>query len=151
MADTTSKSHLPTKLSNDNYYAWSYWIQMRLRKLGVWTIVAGEESRLAGSVNHKVVKAWQMHLDLALNKLVAELSLQPSSSHSRDSLSVAYSADANHKKHDKKDITCFRCRKKGHYRNECKEDEDGKDDSKKSSKDTAAGATVESNDEVEAW
>ena len=61
------------KLGNDNYYAWAYRTEMRLRKLGVWPLVEGTESRPAGSDTHKVVKAWQTRIDLALCEIVAEV------------------------------------------------------------------------------
>ncbi|RDB24314.1 hypothetical protein Hypma_008360 [Hypsizygus marmoreus] len=256
-----SKSHLPTKLNADNYYAWSYRMELKLRKLGVWSLVNGEESRPVGSDNHKVVKAWRTRVDLALSEIVGEvgdaqlvhtrssrdphlvwerlksvhmsqglgsvistwqkffqlkkasnvsvqahaaalreladrltflddgpseslmvavlmLSLPESynslivslDSHTertdfdfvvahcineearqlgagkRSGSDVAYSADARPKR-DRKDVTCYRCQKKGHYRNECQEKlaEDGK-------KDSAAGAVVDdSNSEDEAW
>jgi hypothetical protein len=64
-----SKSHV-TKLEADNFYAWSYRMEMRLRKLGVWSIVNGQESRPAGSDNHKVVKGWVSRMELALNEIV---------------------------------------------------------------------------------
>lgn len=65
-----SKSHV-TKLEADNFYAWSYRMEMRLRKLGVWSIVNGQETRPAGSDNHKVVKGWVTRMELALNEIVS--------------------------------------------------------------------------------
>jgi gag-polypeptide of LTR copia-type/Zinc knuckle len=67
-------SHKTPKLDNDNYYAWSYRMEMKLRKLGVWNIVNGTESRPVGSDNHKVVKAWQTRVDLALSEIIGEVS-----------------------------------------------------------------------------
>ena len=64
------KSHVP-KLEADNFYAWSYRMEMRLRKLGVWSIVNGQETRPAGSDNHKVVKGWVTRMELALNEIVS--------------------------------------------------------------------------------
>jgi len=61
------------KLGNNNYYAWAYRTEMRLRKLGIWPLVEGTESRPAGSDTHKVVKAWQTRIDLALCEIVAEV------------------------------------------------------------------------------
>ena len=67
-----SKSHHDVpKLEADNYYAWSYRMEMRLRKLGVWSIVNGEESRPAGLTNHKTVKGWVTRMELALNEIVS--------------------------------------------------------------------------------
>jgi hypothetical protein len=60
-----SKSHV-SKLEADNYYAWSYRMEMRLRKLGVWSIVNGQEPRPLGSNNHKTVKGWVTRMELAL-------------------------------------------------------------------------------------
>jgi len=62
------------KLGNDNYYAWSYRMEMRLRKVGVWAIVDGTESMPQGSPNSKVVKAWRTRVDLALNEIIGEVS-----------------------------------------------------------------------------
>lgn len=74
MSEQRDSSHKTPKLDNDNYYAWSYRMEMRLRKLGVWNIVDGTESRPAGSDNHKVVKAWQTRADLALSEIIGEVS-----------------------------------------------------------------------------
>jgi hypothetical protein len=68
----SSHSKAP-KLDNDNYYAWSYRMEMKLRKLGVWSIVNGTESRPVGSDNHKVVKAWQTRVDLAMSEIIGEV------------------------------------------------------------------------------
>ena len=59
------------KLEADNYYGWSYRMELRLRKLGVWSIVNGEESRPPGSNNHKTVKGWVTRSELALNEIVS--------------------------------------------------------------------------------
>jgi len=61
------------KLGNENYYAWSYRMEMRLRKLGVWSLVDGSEGRPVGSDNTKVVKAWRTRIDLALCEVVSEV------------------------------------------------------------------------------
>lgn len=61
------------KLGNDNYYAWSYRMEMRLRKLQVWSLVEGTESRPQGSDGSKVVKAWRIRMDLALSEIVSEV------------------------------------------------------------------------------
>ena len=66
-------SHKIPQLDNNNYYAWSYRMEMRLRKQGVWNIVNGTESHPIGSDNHKVVKAWQTWVDLALSKIIGEV------------------------------------------------------------------------------
>ena len=66
MSESKSHHDVP-KLEADNYYAWSYRMEMRLHKLGVWSIVNGEESRPAGSTNHKTVKGWVTRMELALN------------------------------------------------------------------------------------
>jgi len=65
-----SKTQVP-KLEADNYYAWSYRMEMRLRKLGVWSIVNGQELRPSGSNNHKTVKGWVTRMELALNEIVS--------------------------------------------------------------------------------
>ena len=70
MSESKSHHDVP-KLEADNYYAWSYRMEMRLRKLGVWSIVNGEESRPAGSTNHKTVKGWVTRMELALNEIVS--------------------------------------------------------------------------------
>jgi len=67
------KDKCVTKLSNNNYYAWAYQTEMWLRKLDIWPLVEGMESRPARSDTHKVVKAWQICMDLALCKIVAEV------------------------------------------------------------------------------
>ena len=64
------KTHLP-KLEADNYYTWSYHMEMRLRKLGVWSIVNGQEPHPSGSNNHKVVKGWVNQAELALNEVIS--------------------------------------------------------------------------------
>jgi len=69
----TSDSKRIAKLRNNNYYAWSYQMEMRLRKLGVWEIVDGTELRPSGSDNTKVVKAWKSRNDLALSEIVTEV------------------------------------------------------------------------------
>ena len=46
-------------------------MELRLRKLGVWSIVNGEESRPPGSNNHKTVKGWVTRSELALNEIVS--------------------------------------------------------------------------------
>jgi len=69
----TKNSHLPAKLNADNYYAWSYRMEMRLRKLKVWNVVTGAESRPPGSDNHNVVKAWVNRQEVALNEIVNEV------------------------------------------------------------------------------
>ena len=74
MSEQRDPSHKTPKLDNDNYYAWSYRMEMRLRKLGVWNIVNGTESRSVGLDNHKVVKAWQTRVDLALSEIIGEVS-----------------------------------------------------------------------------
>ena len=58
MANTDLGKRLIAKLNNDNYYAWSYRMEMHFRKLGVWSLVNGTEDHLQGSDNTKVVKAW---------------------------------------------------------------------------------------------
>ena len=73
-SDQRNSSHKIPKLDNNNYYAWSYRMEMKLRKLGVWNIVNGTESRPIGSDNHKVVKAWQTRVDLALSEIIGEVS-----------------------------------------------------------------------------
>ena len=62
-----------TKLSNDNYYAWSYRMEMRLRKLQVWSLVKGTESCPQGSDGLKAVKAWRIRTDLVLSEIVSEV------------------------------------------------------------------------------
>jgi hypothetical protein len=74
MSEQRDSSHKTPKLDNDNYYAWSYRMEMKLRKFGVWSIVDGTESRPVGSDNHKVVKAWQTRVDLALSEIIGEVS-----------------------------------------------------------------------------
>jgi hypothetical protein len=69
MSETT-KNHV-SKLEADNYYAWSYRMEMRLRKLGVWSIVNGQEPCPSGSPNNKVVKGWVARMELALNEIVS--------------------------------------------------------------------------------
>jgi gag-polypeptide of LTR copia-type/Zinc knuckle len=73
MANTDSGKRLIAKLNNDNYYAWSYRMEMRFRKLGVWSLVNGTEDRPQGSDNTKVVKAWRTRMDLALSEIVSEV------------------------------------------------------------------------------
>ena len=46
-------------------------MEMRLCKLGVWSIVNSEESRPAGSTNHKTMKGWVTRMELALNEIVS--------------------------------------------------------------------------------
>ena len=70
MSESKSHHDVP-KLEANNYYAWSYHIEMRLRKLGVWSIVNGEELRPAGSTNHKTVKGSVTRMELALNEVVS--------------------------------------------------------------------------------
>lgn len=70
---TQEKDKRVSKLGNENYYAWSYRMEMRLRKLGVWSLVDGSESRPVGSDNTKVVKAWRTRMDLALCEIVSEV------------------------------------------------------------------------------
>ena len=65
-----SKTNVP-KLEANNYYTWLYRMEMRLRKLGVWSIVNGQEPRPSGSNNHKVVKGWVNRAELALNEVVS--------------------------------------------------------------------------------
>ena len=65
-----SKTHV-TKLEADNYYAWSYCMEMRLRKLGVWSIVNGDEPCPTGSSTHMVVKGWVARMELVLNEIVS--------------------------------------------------------------------------------
>ena len=74
MSEQRDSPHKTPKLDNDNYYAWSYRMEMKLRKQGVWNIVNGTESRPVGSDNHKVVKAWQTRVDLALSEIIGEVS-----------------------------------------------------------------------------
>ena len=74
MSEQRDSPHKIPKLDNDNYYAWSYRMEMKLRKQGVWNIVNGTESRPVGSDNHKVVKAWQTRVDLALSEIIGEVS-----------------------------------------------------------------------------
>ena len=71
MASKDSK-HI-VKLSNDNYYAWSYCMEMHLCKLQVWLLIDGMESCPQGSDGLKVVKAWRIQMDLALSKIVSEV------------------------------------------------------------------------------
>lgn len=264
MQSAKSSKHLPVKLDNSNYYAWSYRMEMRLRKLGVWTIVSGEESRPPGSDNHKVVKGWRTRVDLALNEIIGEvgdsqlvhtrvsrdpsvvwerlrathmsqglgsiiatwqrfflskkadnvsvqahagsireiadrltglgdgpsetlmvavllLSLPESygslvisldshpSNHNfdfvvqrcmneearqlmessgKDSQSQAYHVDGKRPRKDRKDVTCYRCQKKGHYRNECQEEEGS---TKKDAVATAAVVSEDSDSDNFAW
>ena len=72
MTNLDKNKHV-AKLGNDNYYAWAYQTEMWLRKLSVWPLVEGTESQPAGSDTHKVVKAWQIHIDLALCEIVVEV------------------------------------------------------------------------------
>ena len=65
-----SKTNVP-KLEANNYYMWSYHMEMRLRKLGVWSIVNGQEPCPSGSNNHKVMKGWVNRAELALNEVVS--------------------------------------------------------------------------------
>ena len=48
-------------------------MEMRFRKLGVWSLVEGLESRPQGSDNTKAVKAWRIRVDLALSEIVSEV------------------------------------------------------------------------------
>lgn len=73
MANADSGKRLIAKLNNDNYYAWSYRMEMRFRKLGVWSLVDGSENRPLGSDNTRVVKAWRTRMDLALSEIVSEV------------------------------------------------------------------------------
>jgi gag-polypeptide of LTR copia-type/Zinc knuckle len=73
-SEQRNSSHKIPKLDNNNYYAWSYRMEMKLRKLGVWNIVNGTESRPIGSATHKVVRAWQTRMDLALSEIIGEVS-----------------------------------------------------------------------------
>jgi hypothetical protein len=70
---STKDSKRIAKLGNDNYYAWSYRMEMRLRKMQVWSLVDGTESRPDGSDRSKVVKAWSTRMDLALSEIVCEV------------------------------------------------------------------------------
>ena len=74
MSEQCDPSHKTLKLNNDNYYAWSYCMEMRLRKLGVWNIVNRTESRPVGLDNHKVVNTWQTQVDLVLSEIIGEVS-----------------------------------------------------------------------------
>ena len=61
----------------------------------------------------------------------------------------AFHADATRTKRNKTDITCYKCGKKGHYRNECP---DLKDEEKKGSKDgEKASTSAASAEENIAW
>ena len=71
MASKDSK-HI-VKLSNDNYYAWSYCMEMHLCKLQVWLLIDRMESCPQGSGGLKVVKAWRIQMDLALSEIVSEV------------------------------------------------------------------------------
>ena len=62
-----------TKLGNVNYYAWSYCMEMCLRKLQVWSLVKGTESRPQGLDGSKAVKAWRIRTDLVLSEIVSEV------------------------------------------------------------------------------
>ena len=46
-------------------------MELRLRKLGVWSIINGKESCPPGSNNHKTVKGWVTWSELALNEIVS--------------------------------------------------------------------------------
>jgi hypothetical protein len=257
-----SKTHVP-KLEADNYYAWSYRMEMRLRKLGVWSIVNGQEPRPLGSGNSKAVKGWVTRMELALNEIVSgvgdsqlvhtRVSMDPSvvwerlesiymsqglgsiismwqrffqlkkseevtiqthaasireyadrltglgdspseslmvavllfslpesygplivsldthpdctkfdfvvqrcineearqlsisSSKQSSSQISAFNADSKPKK-DKKDVTCYRCKKKGHYKNECKEILEETQDSEKGKATVVAAAASDKGD-----
>ena len=54
-----------------------------------------------------------------INKEARQLSILGSKQSSGQN--SAYSAEAKPKK-DKKNVTCYKCGKKGHYKNECKEE-----------------------------
>ena len=71
MASKDSKRIM--KLGNDNYYAWSYHMEMCLRKLQVWSLVEGTESHPQGSDGSKAVKAWRIRTDLVLSEIVSEI------------------------------------------------------------------------------
>ena len=70
MSESKTHHDIP-KLKADNYYAWLYHMEMRLHKLGVWSIINSEESHLAGSTNHKTMKGWVTWMELALNEIVS--------------------------------------------------------------------------------
>ncbi|PPQ86127.1 hypothetical protein CVT25_002763 [Psilocybe cyanescens] len=72
MTNTDGSKHV-AKLGNDNYYSWSYRMEICLRKLQVWSIVEGSESRPLGSDASKAVKAWRIRMDLALSEIVGEV------------------------------------------------------------------------------
>ena len=67
----------------------------------------------------------------------------------------AFHADATRTKRDKADITCYKCGKKGHYRNECPDEEkkESKDEEKKELKngEKATAASADSELEDIAW
>ena len=71
MASKDSKCIM--KLSNDNYYAWSYHMEMHLHKLQVWLLIEGTESHPQGLDGLKVVKAWRIRMDLVLSKIMSEV------------------------------------------------------------------------------
>ena len=81
-----------------------------------------------------------------INEEVHQLSI----THSKQSLgssgqNVAFSTESKPKK-DKKNVTCYRCHQKGHYKNECKEElpvkEKKKTDTPAQEKGKAAAAVV---------
>ena len=268
MSETKSHVTVP-KLEADNYYSWSYRMEMRLRKLGVWSIVKGQESRPSGSDSNKVVKGWVTRMELALNEIVSavgdsqlvhtrvsmdpsvvwerlesihmsqglgsiismwqrffqlkkseEVTMQAHAASIREyadrltglgdspsetlmvavllislpesysplivsldthpdrtkfdfvvqrcineearqlsisslkqssSQNAAYVADSKQKR-DKKDVTCYKCHKKGHYKNKCKEDLEEADTSQEKGKAAAAVAvTADAGSEIMEW
>ena len=56
-----------------------------------------------------------------INEEACQLSI--TSSKQSSSQNLAFSAESKPRK-DKKNITCYKCRKKGHYKNKCKEEQE---------------------------
>ena len=61
---------------------------------------------------------------------------------------TAFSANGSKPKRDKKEVTCYKCFKKGHYRNKCKENLEENQETQENSK---AVATVASDAGDLAW
>src|SRR6266478_364676 len=62
------------KLNDENYPAWSKYMQALLVKQDLWSIVSGDTPRLTGSPMHKAVVGWQRKHDTAAAEILLNVS-----------------------------------------------------------------------------